>query len=65
MRKRGPSGGGTLRSGEPQLLHESGLEELTRSQWPRAKQSALMHCTVQPGRYCTARLQAIRPIIPP
>jgi hypothetical protein len=23
-----------------------------RSQWPRASQSGLMHCTVKPGMYC-------------
>jgi hypothetical protein len=55
MRKRGPSGGGTLRSGSPQLLHRSspnGPAGLARSQWPRASQCGLMHCTVHPGRYC-------------
>jgi hypothetical protein len=42
-----------LCSGERQLLHSSLSETLTRSQWPRAWHSGLMHCTVQPGKYCT------------
>ena len=52
MRRWGPSGGGTLRRGSPQLLQRSLPEMLARSQWPRASHCGLMHCTVQPGRYC-------------
>ncbi|MFY9584577.1 MAG: hypothetical protein WAR21_08820, partial [Candidatus Acidiferrales bacterium] len=52
-RSRGPSGGGTLCSGAPQLLQESARAASTRSQWPRAWHCGLMHCTVQPGKYCT------------
>ncbi len=52
-RSRGPSGGGTLCSGEPQLLQCSGPPAPARSQWPRPGHSGLMHWTVQPGRYCT------------
>jgi hypothetical protein len=50
---RGASGGGTLRSGELQLLQISIPDAPARSQWPRAAHSGLMHCTVQPGKYCT------------
>src|ERR1700733_3623633 len=53
MRRRGASGGGTLRNGELQLLHCSPPESAARSQCPRAAHSGLIHCTVQPGRYCT------------
>src|SRR5215470_1774306 len=57
MRNRGPNGGGTLCSGAPQLLHcsrgpASGRTESARSQCPRASHVGLMHCTVQPGKYC-------------
>ena len=55
MRKR-PSGGGTLRRKSPQQGHRpsmpSGVVASARSQWPRASQNGLMHCTVRPGRYC-------------
>lgn len=40
-------------SGELQLLQRSPPESEARSQWPRAAHSGLMHCTVQPGKYCT------------
>ncbi len=50
---RGASGGGTLCSGALQLLQNSPPESPARSQWPRAAHSGLMHCTVQPGKYCT------------
>jgi hypothetical protein len=50
---RGASGGGTLCSGELQLLQNSPPDAPARSQWPRAAHSGLMHCTVQPGKYCT------------
>ena len=53
MRMRGLIGGGTLRSGELQLLQSSPPESAARSQWPRAAHSGLMHCTVHPGKYCT------------
>lgn len=53
MRSRGPKGGGTRCSGTPQLLQRSEWAWSTRNQWPRASHSGLMHCTVQPGRYCT------------
>jgi hypothetical protein len=53
---RGASGGGTLCSGELQLLQNSPPESPARSQWPRAAHSGLMHCTVQPGKYCTVCL---------
>lgn len=49
---RGPSGGGTRWSGTPQLLQNSDRTWSMRSQCPRAWQSGLMHCTVQPGKYC-------------
>jgi len=62
-RRRGLSGGGTLWSGALQLLQSSPPESPARSQWPRARHSGLIHCTVQPGKYCTflplnRRLQA-------
>ena len=40
-------------SGELQLLQSSPPASTARSQWPRAAHSGLMHCTVQPGKYCT------------
>jgi hypothetical protein len=49
---RDPSGGGTRCSGAPQLLQNSDRTWSMRSQCPRAWQSGLMHCTVQPGKYC-------------
>ncbi len=56
MRKRGPSGGGTLRRESPQQgQRPSSLNARVasaRSQWPRASHSGLMHCTVKPGKYC-------------
>src|SRR5467141_3150602 len=52
-RRRGLSGGGTLWSGALQLLQSSPPESPARSQWPRARHSGLIHCTVQPGKYCT------------
>ena len=49
-------GGGTACKEQPQLGQNSkpafGPERWARSQCPRAEQSGLMHCTVQPGRYC-------------
>lgn len=55
-RRCGPSGGGTLRRKSPQEGQRPsiprGLAVSARSQWPRASQSGLMHCTVRPGRYC-------------
>ena len=55
MRKR-PSGGGTLRRKSPQHGQRPSLATgpvtSTRSQWPRASHSGLMHCTVKPGKYC-------------
>jgi len=50
MRKRGASGGGTLRSGELQFEQRSTGIASSRSQWPRAAHSGLTHCTVRPGR---------------
>jgi hypothetical protein len=35
------------------LLQSPAPEVEARSQWPRASHSGLMHCTVQPGKYCT------------
>ena len=35
------------------MLQRSPPEAEARSQWPRAAHSGLMHCTVQPGKYCT------------
>ncbi len=56
MRSRGPIGGGTACNVHPQLGQNSkpalGPERYARSQWPRAEHSWLMHCTVQPGKYC-------------
>jgi hypothetical protein len=56
MRKRGPSGGGTLRRVSPQQGQRpsmpKGLVASARSQWPRASHCGLMHCTVKPGRNC-------------
>ena len=40
-------------SGALQLLQISIPDAPARSQWPRAAHSGLMHCTVQPGKYCT------------
>ena len=55
MRRR-PSGGGTLRRKSPQQGQRPSLAigpvTSTRSQWPRASHSGLMHCTVKPGKYC-------------
>jgi hypothetical protein len=55
-RSPGPIGGGTARSGLPQSGQCSrpalGPERWARSQCPRAAHCGLMHCTVQPGRYC-------------
>ena len=55
MRRR-PSGGGTLRRKSPQQGQRpswaTGPVTSTRSQWPRASHSGLMHCTVKPGKYC-------------
>lgn len=56
MRKRGPSGGGTLRRKSPQQgqrpSSSTGPVTSTRIQWPRASHIGLMHCTVKPGKYC-------------
>ena len=56
MRSRGPIGGGTACKVLPQLGQNSkpalGPERYARSQCPRAEHSWLMHCTVQPGKYC-------------
>jgi hypothetical protein len=56
IRSRGPIGGGTACKGLPQLGQSSspalGPERCARSQCPRAAQSWLIHCTVQPGKYC-------------
>src|SRR6267378_5376082 len=56
MRKRGPSGGGTLRRKSPQQGKWPslgvGAVMSARIHWPRASQSGLMHCTVKPGKYC-------------
>ena len=70
MRKRGPSGGGTLRKKSPQQGQWPSLGVRTvisaRIHWPRASQSGLMHCTVKPGKYCiyspsvAAKLKLIR-----
>jgi hypothetical protein len=60
-RKRGPSGGGTLRRKSPQEGQRpslaTGRATSARSQRPRARHSGLMHCTVKPGRYCIASPQ--------
>ncbi len=49
-------GGGTACNEQPQLGQNSkpafGPERWARSQCPRAEHCGLMHCTVQPGRYC-------------
>jgi len=56
MRKRGFSGGGTLRRKSPQQGQRPssamGPVASARSQWPRASHIGLIHCTVKPGRYC-------------
>lgn len=56
MRKRGLSGGGTLRRKSPQQGQRPssamGPVASARSQWPRRSHNGLMHCTVKPGRYC-------------
>jgi hypothetical protein len=56
IRKRGPRGGGTVRSWSPQQGHRPsslmGPVASARSQWPRASHDGLMHCTVNPGKYC-------------
>lgn len=56
MRKRGLSGGGTLRRKSPQQGQRPssamGPVASARSQWPRASHNGLMHCTVKPGKYC-------------
>ena len=56
MRKRGLSGGGTLRRKSPQQGQRPssamGPVVSGRSQWPRRSHDGLMHCTVKPGRYC-------------
>jgi hypothetical protein len=56
MRKRGPSGGGTLRRKSPQQgqwpSFGVGAVISARIHWPRASQSGLIHCTVKPGMYC-------------
>lgn len=56
IRKRGASGGGTVLSKSPQhgQRPSSAMGPVTsaRSQWPRASHNGLMHCTVNPGRYC-------------
>lgn len=56
MRKRGPSGGGTLRRKSPQQGQRPSLPvgavASARSHWPRASHCGLMHCTVKPGKYC-------------
>ena len=56
MRKRGLSGGGTLRRKSPQQgqrpSSEMGPVASARSQCPRASHNGLMHCTVKPGKYC-------------
>jgi len=56
MRKRGLSGGGTLRRKSPQQGHRPssaiGPVASARSQWPRASHNGLMHWTVKPGKYC-------------
>jgi len=49
-------GGGTVRRKSPQQGQRpsplTGSMASARSQWPRASQSGLMHCTVKPGKYC-------------
>jgi len=54
--RRRPSGGGTLRRNSPQQGQRPSLAigpvTSARSQWPRASHSGLMHCTVNPGKYC-------------
>ena len=56
IRRRGPIGGGTACNELPQLGQNSkpafGPDRCARSQCPRAEQSWLIHCTVQPGKYC-------------
>ena len=70
MRKRGASGGGTLRRKSPQQGQwpslPRGVVKSARSQWPRASHCGLMHCTVKPGMYCiyspsvAAKLRLVR-----
>jgi hypothetical protein len=52
MRKCGVSGGGTWRRASPQEGQKSLRTTSARTQWPRASQFGLMHCTVEPGMYC-------------
>ena len=56
MRKRGPSGGGTLRRRSPQQGQRPspprGAVASARSQRPRASHCGLIHCTVKPGKNC-------------
>jgi len=56
MRKRGPSGGGTLRRKSPQQGQwpsmPRGVVASARSQRPRASHCGLIHCTVKPGKNC-------------
>ena len=56
MRKRGPSGGGTLRRESPQQGQwpspPRGAVASARSQRPRAAHCGLIHCTVKPGKNC-------------
>src|SRR6266550_2661771 len=56
MRKRGPSGGGTLRRESPQQGQwpspPRGAVASARSQRPRAAHRGLIHCTVKPGKNC-------------
>jgi hypothetical protein len=51
IRNRGGSGGGTLRSGAPQLLQHSCGASCKRSQRPRAMHSGFKHCTVPPAKF--------------
>jgi hypothetical protein len=50
--RSGASGGGTFCNGAPQQGHWGVWISVTRIQWPRASHTGLMHCTVQPGKYC-------------
>jgi hypothetical protein len=52
MRKCGVSGGGTWRKVSPHEGQKSLRTMSARTQWPRASQFGLMHCTVEPGMNC-------------
>jgi hypothetical protein len=62
MRNLGANGGGTLRNESPQQGHLPSCVVAAvasaRNQCPRASHNWLMHCTVNPGRYCIRSLRS-------